>query len=78
MPLTDVEVQRVAEWLKERGVRGACTSCGRTEWALIDVVTAPVSLPAGAESNERVPVVVTACSNCGHVVLYSAVMIGIR
>lgn len=77
MPLTESEVQTVSQWLKSHGVKGSCASCGRHEWALVDVVTAPIS-DSLSRTTETIPLVATACSNCGQVVLFSAVMMGIR
>lgn len=77
MPLTEQEVQQVTTWLKARGVQGGCSTCGHKEWGIIDVINAPVHAPF-ARTTETVPVVATACGHCGHVVLFSAVMMGIR
>ena len=85
MALTQEQIVRIGNWMKERGVRGACPGCGNRRWSIAGLISAPVSTALGVETQaiptlqaQTVPAVATSCNDCGYIMLFSAVLIGIR
>lgn len=57
--------------LKARGVSGQCEACGATTWVVNEDRSWLVTLtPAGATTNEGVPVHTMVCQHCGYVRLF--------
>lgn len=85
MALTQDQIIQIGNWMKERGVRGTCPGCGNKRWSIAGLISAPLSTALGVEMHavptlqaQTVPAVATSCNDCGSVMLFSAVMIGIR
>lgn len=79
MPLTDFEVRKVTEWLKAKGVHGACAACGRKAWGLGEIVSSPVSTRIGPDmSAEHIPMVTMVCGHCSYIMYFSAKLMGLR
>lgn len=84
MGLTQAQVIKVGEWFKSRGVRGNCPGCGNKRWSIGGLISAPVTNALGVDTqavptmhSETVPAIATICNDCGYVMLFSSVMIGI-
>lgn len=85
MALTQEQVAHIATWMKAKGVRGSCPGCANKSWTLAGLISAPVSTALGVETSgvptlqaQTVPAVATVCNDCGYVMLFSAVVMGIR
>lgn len=78
--LSEADKQKIAQWLTAKGVRGECPNCGRTTGVIADHLlnfhpyTPQAALTIGGATY---PAAVLFCSNCGHLRLFSAVMIGV-
>ena len=79
------QVIRVGTWFKEKGVRGACASCGKKDWSLVGRISMPVTTALGVETGavptlqaQTVPAIATMCNECGYIMHFSSVMMGIR
>ncbi len=78
MPLNESQKQKLRGWLRSRGIRPACASCGVEEWGAGEIISAPVLDREGAPVEEmHVPMVQLVCTNCGYVMMYAAVPIGL-
>jgi hypothetical protein len=84
MPVTDEHVQKVEEWMRSKGVSGACSACGNISWKVYDIVVAPVvtggpeiDLGTRDKPKQMVPMVQIICENCAHVTFFAARQIGI-
>jgi hypothetical protein len=66
--------QNVLPRLHER----PCSVCGSSKWLVLDgYVSTPEIAPAGfGGSTVTVPLVMTTCQICGHVVLFNAIHVG--
>ena len=74
----------VLEWFKSQGVQGKCPACGKKRWSIGGIVSASVANALGGDSTgmssmhaESVPAVATICNDCGYVMLFSAMMMGL-
>jgi len=73
VPIRDDQHQKVLEWMESRKVQPRCTMCGEDQWDVFDIINAPVIAKEGEQAPTRgVPMIVTFCQNCAHVVLFSA------
>lgn len=78
MPLSEPQKQKLRDWLKSKGVRPTCASCGASDWGAGEVVSAPVLSSEGTPVRDlHVPMAQLVCINCGYVMLYAAVPVGI-
>ena len=79
MPLTNSEVDRVTEWLQQRGVNAACPACTRKQWGLGEIISQPVSTRLGSDmSAEHMPAMTLVCGHCGFIMFFSAKLLGLR
>lgn len=78
MPLNEPQKQKLRSWLNEKGVRPTCVSCGGREWGSGEVVSTTVLSSEGLQIAEtHVPTVQIVCTNCGYMMSYAAVPIGL-
>lgn len=78
MPLSEPQKRKLRAWLKSKGVRPTCASCGATDWGAGEVVSAPVLSSEGTPVRDsHVPMAQLVCINCGYIMLYAAVPIGL-
>lgn len=75
--MTPEQTARAIEHLKEHA-QGACSACGGRNWQVVDIINPSVRTEAGVViGGPTIPLLVVACSACGHCVHYSAVMLGL-
>ena len=70
MGLTDRQKQKIQDSLTEKGVRGQCPMCGRSNWNIMESLVAgtPITLGGDLElGSGSVPMAQLACGNCGFV-----------
>jgi len=78
MPLSPDQLNKVNQWMASKGIRKNCSCCGFTNWECGAVV---VMQPQGWQSStlapSSIPVLPIGCSRCGHIMFFSAKMIGL-
>lgn len=80
LELTKEQKQKAIDWLNRKAPVLACPSCKQQNFVLADhLVTANVMSATGEVSlgGASYPQFLVTCTNCGHVLHYSAVMAGI-
>ena len=78
MPLNESQKQKLRSWLKDKGARPTCVSCGQDEWGTGELVSTTVLNTEVLQIAEtHVPVVQLVCTNCGYIMNYAAVPIGL-
>ena len=78
MPLNESQKQKLRSWLKSKGVHPTCISCGEEDWGAGEVISAPILDGEGNKIHDlHVPMVQLVCTNCGYVIMYAAVPIGL-
>ncbi len=73
MPLTREQAYKLQQWLNSRGVNLNCPMCGSAQWETGEIVS-------GVNVNDQrntLPMVQVVCGNCGYVMLFSAMPIGL-
>lgn len=79
--LTEEEQAKVRQWLKERTPHLRCFCCGAGGWTVNPrVAMSSLWNPRSGRINymEGYPVVVLQCDQCGHVLLFSAIAMGLK
>jgi hypothetical protein len=72
--------QRVREWLVERAPGfGACPFCSTSNWTIAALGEVPLRTAELGEDFDAkaIPVVPLICSQCGHSVLFNALVMGL-
>ncbi len=84
MPLNKGERVKVQRWIIEKCGQGGremtCPACGSVGMPLQigeDLVAAPVWDKSGMHLEDTMPMVAAACDECGYVLFFSAVKMGI-
>ena len=78
MPLSASQKQKLRGWIKSKGIKPTCASCGESDWGAGEIISSPVLSPRGMQAAEsHVPMAQLVCINCSHVMLYAAVPIGL-
>lgn len=78
MPLTETQKHKLRDWLRSKEVNPTCASCGARDWGAGEIVSAPILDAEGAHREDsHVPMVQLVCTNCGYLMLYAAVPIGL-
>ncbi len=73
MPLTREQAYKLQQWLNSRGVNLDCPMCGSAQWETGEIVS-------GTSIDDKrvaVPMVQVVCVNCGYVMLFAALPIGL-
>ena len=79
MPLNESQKQKLRSWLKSKGGRPTCASCGAQDWGAGEVVSAPILDGEGNKVEDlHVPMVHLLITNCSYVMMYAAVPIGLH
>jgi predicted RNA-binding Zn-ribbon protein involved in translation (DUF1610 family) len=73
MPLTREQAYKLQQWLNSRGVNLDCPMCGSAQWETGEIVSG-TSID---DTRNAVPMVQVVCVNCGHVMLFAALPIGL-
>lgn len=80
MPLDASDEQKIKNWMAGKFSGGlSCPACQQREhWNISDIIVPPLWVPDGAVHNDRIaPMVPIACVNCGNIMLFSAVLMGL-
>jgi predicted nucleic-acid-binding Zn-ribbon protein len=73
MPFNHERAHRLQQWLNSRGVDLNCPVCGSTQWETGEIVSG-----ANVSGQGNVlPMVQVICSNCGYVMVFAAMPIGL-
>jgi predicted nucleic-acid-binding Zn-ribbon protein len=73
MPLNHERAHRLQQWLSSRGIGFNCPMCGSTQWETGEIVSG-----ANVSGQGNVlPIVQVICSNCGYVMFFAAMPIGL-
>ena len=73
MPLTREQVYKLQRWLNSRGVNLNCSMCSSAQWETGEIISGTsVDDPGNA-----VPMVQVFCGNCGYVMLFASMPIGL-
>jgi len=75
--MTDVQRKTVCAWLDDRK-EVHCCCCQSTDWSIHEIIfELPQHRPPALITRQVFPVIPMSCSRCGHVLLLSAVALGI-
>lgn len=78
MPLNESQKQKLRSWLRSKGVRPTCTSCGAQDWGAGEIISAAILDNEGNKVQDlHVPMVQLVCTNCSYVMVYAALPIGL-
>ena len=80
MKLTEADKSKITDWLSKKCGQMRCFCCGTGQWTLVDAATIGVGFDTHTTRfhyHDGVPVVSVACANCGHLVFFSAMMLGL-
>jgi len=71
--------QKAIEALRARNVRGACSMCGSSNWAVLEIVSPLLQAEDGSTvfGGSTIPMLAIACTACSHIVHFSAVALGL-
>lgn len=72
MPITQEQIDKFNDWVRSKGIKRQCYSCGRMDWGIVDIVAANSETGAGS-----VPMLLMSCKHCGYIRFYSAVTAGL-
>ena len=74
-----VQQQKVQSWLQDKNVSGTCSVCKtQTNWSIGEIVASPTLSGKGMSlGGPTVPMVQVVCGNCGYVMHFGAVPMGI-
>ncbi len=73
MPLTNEQAHKLQQWLNSRGVNLNCPMCGSAQWETGEIISGRSVIDPG----NSVPMVQVVCGNCGYVMLFAAVPMGL-
>jgi predicted nucleic-acid-binding Zn-ribbon protein len=73
MPLTREQAYKLQQWLNSRGVNLDCPMCGSAQWETGEIVSG-TSID---DTRNALPMVQVVCVNCGYVMLFAALPIGL-
>ena len=73
MPLTREQAYKLQQWLNSRGVNLDCPMCGSAQWETGEIVSGT----SIEDTRNAVPMVQVVCVNCGYVMLFAALPIGL-
>lgn len=78
VPLSEVQKEKLRNWLNDKDANPRCVSCGAEEWGVGEIVSAPIlDLDGDPQDDSHVPMVQLVCTNCSYLMLYAAVPIGL-
>lgn len=80
MPLTDAQEQQFDDWLRQHNFNRICPVCGAVQrWRPGEIINAPKLAPGGGFdlTSPSIPMVQMLCIECGYVMLFAAMKIGL-
>ena len=81
MKLSPEQIETIKEWLDDKRKNPSCTSCGKNVWSVSDRTWELRPFFGGGLNvggGPLIPVCIITCSNCGHMVFFNALLIGIE
>lgn len=81
MQLADEDKKLISEWISEKCGALKCFCCGSQRWQLLSSASIWIAFnthSARTYFHEGVPVVHLICSNCGHILPFSASVMGLK
>jgi uncharacterized Zn finger protein len=73
VPLTNEQASKLQQWLNSKGVNLGCPMCGSAQWETGEVISGR----SVEDSSIVVPMVQVICGNCGYVMLFAAMPMGL-
>ena len=73
MPLSHEQAHKLQEWMDSRGVNRSCPMCGSGEWETGEIVSGT----SVDDSGNVLPMAQLVCQNCGYVIMFAAMPIGL-
>lgn len=73
MPLSQEQAHKLQQWLDSRGVSRNCPMCSSNQWETGEIVSGT----SVGDTGSAVPMVQVVCGNCGYVMLFAAMPIGL-
>lgn len=79
MPVTKEQEAQVRQWMGEHAPSLSCPVCGKSNFAIAEVVMAPVRTQGGgmAFGGPSVPEVQVVCTQCACILHFAAVPLGL-
>jgi len=73
MALSHEQAHKLQQWMDSRGVNRNCPMCGSGEWETGEIISG-----TSVDNPDNVlPMAQLVCGNCGHVMLFAAMPIGL-
>ena len=73
MPLTHEQIYKLEQWWDSTGVTRNCPMCDSGEWQAGEIISGTDV----SEGGNVLPMVQMVCGNCGYVMLFAAMPIGL-
>ena len=80
MPLSQTDIRKVQRWIQDKASANKCSICGSNNWS----VSNEIAFLLTADNNtgrinhlDGTPLVVVTCRECGHVMPFSAIVVGV-
>jgi len=81
MSLSPEDSAKVQQWLNSKCIKDTCDKCNSNEWSTGSISFLPTLKKDGDTTNldivNGLPVIHMACNNCGYVMFFSAVKMGV-
>jgi hypothetical protein len=81
MKLTTDDQEKVKAWITDKCGNMRCFCCGMPNWNIVDIASLSIAMnPKSGRVfySQGIPVANVVCANCGHVVTFSANMLGLK
>jgi hypothetical protein len=81
MNLNEADKNRIIEWLEKKCPQMRCLCCGVGRWVVLDISTLPIGIDLHTTRfhyHAGLPQVSIVCQECGHIVHFSASVIGFK
>lgn len=81
MQLTEIDKQRVVDWLQTKCGNMRCTCCGFPNWEIIPLATIPIGVDLHTTRffySQGIPQVGVACTYCGHTLFFNTGIMGFK
>lgn len=81
MRLNEADKQRVQLWITSKCGQMRCVCCGTARWTLFDASSLTIGFDVHTTRfhyHEGIPLISVGCENCGHVVFFSANVLGFK
>ena len=75
MPLTHEQVNKLEQWWDSKGVNRQCPMCGSGQWETGEIMSG-TSMDVDSAGNV-LPMAQLVCGNCGYVMMFAAMPIGL-